>query len=252
MTAAVLGEIVGISESTVVRFATEIGFDGYPQLQKALQETIKNKLTSVQRMEVSDKRMNGENVVRSVLTSDIEQIKLTMDEFDKEGFENIVSKILDAKRVYIIAVRSAAPLAIFLGHYLNLILDNVKVVHTTDEGEMFEQIIRASEQDVVIGISFPRYSKRTIKALDFVKRKGACAIAITDSKDSPLAENADLVLTARSDMASFADSLVAPLSIINALIVALGMRRKERLYKTFEELEILWDEYQIYEKKSFK
>lgn len=248
MTAAKLGEMVGVSESTVVRFAIELGYEGYPKLQKVLQELIKSKLTSVQRIEVSSNRINEENILKSVLQSDMEKIKLTMEEIEQESFNEIVESILNAKKIYILGVRSSAPLASFLGFYFNLIFDNVRLVHTTSVSEMFEQILRASEGDVVIGISFPRYSKRTTKAMQFVKSQGATVIAITDNRESPLANNADHCITARSDMASFVDSLVAPLSVINALIVAIGMRKKESVYNTFEKLETIWDEYQVYEK----
>lgn len=248
LTAAKLGEAVGVSESTVVRFAIEMGYEGYPKLQKVLQELIKSKLTSVQRIEVSSNRINEDNILKSVLQADMEKIKLTMEDLDQTSFNETVECILNANKIYILGVRSSAPLASFLGFYFNLIFDNVRLVHTTSVSEMFEQILRASEGDVVIGISFPRYSQRTTKAMKFVKSQGAKVIAITDSMDSPLAGCADHCLTARSDMASFVDSLVAPLSIINALIVAIGMRKKESVYNTFERLESIWDEYQVYEK----
>lgn len=248
MTAAKFGEMVGVSESTVVRFAIELGYEGYPKLQKMLQELIKSKLTSVQRIEVSSNRISEVNILKSVLNADMEKIKLTLEEIDQNSFNEIVECILKAKKIYILGVRSSAPLASFLGFYFNLIFDNVRLVHTTSVSEMFEQILRASEGDVVIGISFPRYSKRTTKAMQFVKSQGATVIAITDSKDSPLASHSDHCITARSDMASFVDSLVAPLSVINALIVAIGMRKKESVYNTFEKLETIWDEYQVYEK----
>ena len=248
MTAARFGEVVGVSESTVVRFAIELGYDGYPKLQKVLQELIKNKLTSVQRLEVTSSRVGEGDIFRSVLQSDMEKIKITLEEIDQKSFDDVVEAILAAKRIYILGVRSSAPLASFLGFYFNIIFDNVRLVHTTSVSEMFEQILRASEGDVVIGISFPRYSKRTIKAMEFVKSRGATVVAITDSIDSPLATNANYLLTARSDMASFVDSLVAPLSVINALIVAIGMRKKEQVYEAFESLEKIWDEYQVYEK----
>lgn len=248
MTAAKLGEVVGVSESTVVRFAIELGFDGYPKLQKVLQELIKSKLTSVQRMEVSSSRISENDILRSVLQSDMEKIKITLEEIEQNDFDEIVEKILKANKIYILGVRSSAPLASFLGFYFNLIFDNVRLVHTTSVSEMFEQILKASEGDVVIGISFPRYSKRTIKAMQFVKSQGSTVVALTDSKESPLSECADYSLIARSDMASFVDSLVAPLSVINALIVAIGTRRKEQISQTFERLEQIWDEYQVYEK----
>lgn len=248
VTAAKLGEIVGVSESTVVRFAIELGFDGYPKLQKVLQELIKSKLTAVQRIEVSSNRINEDNILKSVMQSDMDKIKITLEQIDNSDFNNIVETILNAKRIYILGVRSSAPLASFLGFYFNLIFDNVRLVHTTSVSEMFEQIIRAQEGDVVIGVSFPRYSKRTIKAMQFAKKQGVKTIALTDSAESPVSKSADLSLLARSDMASFVDSLVAPLSLINALIVAIGMRRKNEVYNTFEKLEKIWDEYQVYEK----
>ncbi len=248
MTAAKLGEVVGVSESTVVRFAIELGYDGYPKLQKVLQELIKSKLTSVQRIEVSMNRISEENILKSVLQSDMDKIKITLEEVDHKSFDRIVESILKADKIYILGVRSSAPLASFMGFYFNLIFDNVRLVHTTSVSEMFEQIIKAGAGDVVIGISFPRYSKRTIKAMQFVKSQGATVIALTDNKESPMVVHADHYITARSDMASFVDSLVAPLSVINALIVAIGMRKKHDMYKTFEKLEKIWDEYQVYEK----
>ncbi|HHV28878.1 MurR/RpiR family transcriptional regulator [Acetivibrio mesophilus] len=248
MTAARLGEEVGVSESTVVRFANEIGYDGYPKLQSVLREMNKSKLTAVQRIEVTSNRINEGNILKSVLQSDMEKIKATLEDIDQESFNNIVQSILNAKRIYILGVRSSAPLASFLGFYFNLIFDNVRLVHTTSVSEMFEQIIHASREDVVIGISFPRYSKRTINAMRFAQHQGATVVAITDSLNSPLAQNSDHVITARSDMASFVDSLVAPLSVINALIVAIGMSRKPHVHDTFERLEKIWDEYKVYEK----
>lgn len=247
MTAAKLGEEVGVSESTVVRFASELNFNGYPKLQKVLQEMIKSKLTSVQRIEVSSSRINEDNIIKTVLQSDIDKIKKTLEEIDQKSFDNAVESILNAKKLYILGVRSSASLASFLGFYFNLIFDDVRLVHTTSVSEMFEQIVNAGKDDVVIGISFPRYSKRTIKAMQFVKSQGAEVIAITDTIDSPLVAFSDHSLFARSDMTSFADSLVAPLSIINALIVAIGMRKKDHVYETFEKLEKIWDEYQVYE-----
>ncbi|HOJ10721.1 MAG TPA: MurR/RpiR family transcriptional regulator [Clostridiales bacterium] len=248
MTASKLGEVVNVSESTVVRFAVKLGFEGYPELQKMLQDLIKSKLTSVQRIAVSSSRIDSENILKSVLQSDMDKLKITLDNIDQEEFNNVVQCILNARKIYILGVRSSAALASFLGFYFNLIFDNVRLVHTTSVSEMFEQIVRASEGDVVIGISFPRYSKRTIKAMQFAKDKGCKVIAITDSKKSPISEYADYSLIARSDMASFVDSLVAPLSVINALIVAVGMKKERDVYDIFEKLETIWDEYQVYEK----
>ena len=248
MTASKLGRTVGVSESTVVRFAIRMGFDGYPDLQKVLQDLVKSKLTSIQRIAISSTKLSEENVLKSVLQSDMEKIKLTLEEIDEREFNNIVESILKAHRIYILGVRSSAPLASFLGFYFNLIFSNVRLVHTTSVSEMFEQIVRASEGDVVIGISFPRYSKRTIKAMQFARDTGATVIAITDNMKSPIAAIANYSLLARSDMASFADSLVAPLSVINALIVAIGIKKRDEIYEIFNKLETIWDEYQVYEK----
>lgn len=248
MTASKLGEIAGVSESTVVRFASELGYDGYPQLQKALQEMIRNKLTSVQRIEVTNNRLGGGDVLEKVFNADIEKIKKTLSEISREDFEGAVDSIVEAKKIYILGVRSASSLAGFLGFYFNLIFDNVKLVHTTSVSEMFEQILRVQPGDVVIGISFPRYSSRTVKAMKFASDRGATVISITDSKLSPLYQFSKFNLLAISDMASFVDSLVAPLSLINALIVAVGMKRQNDVYNTFAELERIWDEYEVYEK----
>ena len=248
MTAARLGKVVGVSESTVVRFASELGYDGYPKLQKALQELIRTKLTAVQRMEITSDRLGDHDILKTVLHADAEKIRLTLEEIDKNVFEEVVQTILNAKKIYILGVRSCAPLASFLGFYFNLIFDNVRLVHTTSVSEMFEQILRVGPGDTVIGISFPRYSRRTIKALEYAKKQESNVISITDSQLSPLTDVSTHTLIARSDMASFVDSLVAPLSVINALIVALGMRKKQEIYDTFEHLEHIWDEYQVYEK----
>ncbi len=248
MTASKLGATVGVSESTVVRFATELGYDGYPHLQKALQEMIRNKLTAVQRMEVTSDRLGDQDVLRMVLTSDIDKIRITMDEIDRKSFEATIEAILNAKHIYILGVRSSAALSSFLGFYFNLLFDNVKLIHTSTVSEIFEQILRVGEGDVVLGVSFPRYSKRTLKALEYSKKSGATVIALTDSRLSPLSQTADYTLLAKSDMASFVDSLVAPLSVINALIVAIGMRKQDEISETFNRLEAIWDEYEVYKK----
>ena len=248
MTAAKLGEEVGVSESTVVRFAIELGYDGYPKLQKVLREVIKSKLTSAQRLEVSYAQIDPDSVLKSVLQSDMNKIRATMEEANTSTFNAIVEEILNADKIYILGVRSSAPLASFLGFYFNLIFENVRLVHTTSVSEMFEQIVNAKSGDVVMGISFPRYSKRTSKAMEFAGNQGATVIAITDNETSPLAACSKYCLFARSDMASFVDSLVAPLSVINALIVAIGLKRKEKIHHTLEKLEKIWDEYQVYEK----
>lgn len=248
MTASRLGVTVGVSESTVVRFATELGYDGYPHLQKALQEMIRNKLTAVQRMEVTNDRMGNRDVLQMVLNSDMEKIRMTLDEIDRDAFHGAVEAILRARRIYILGVRSASALASFLGFYFTLLFDQVHLVDTAGLSETFEQILRIREDDVLIGISFPRYSKRTLRAMQYAKDHGAKVIAVTDSRLSPLTRFSDHTLIAKSDMASFVDSLVAPLSVINALIVAVGMGKQNEIEETFNKLESIWDEYQVYEK----
>lgn len=248
MTASRLGVTVGVSESTVVRFATELGYDGYPHLQRALQEMIRNKLTSVQRMEVAGDRMGGRDVLQTVLHADTDMIRVTLDEIDRDAFQGAVDALMGAKRIYILGVRSSSALASFLGFYFNLLFENVTLVHTNSVSEIFEQVLRAGPGDVLFGISFPRYSKRTLSAMKYARDRGARVIALTDSQLSPLARVADHVLLARSDMASFVDSLVAPLSVINALIVAVGMSRRDEIEQTFNKLERIWEEYDVYEK----
>lgn len=248
LTAARIGEEAGVSESTVVRFAMELGFEGYPHFQKELQEELKVRLTSVQRMKASFKLAGREDILGAVLQSDIEKLKRTSDRLDREKFNQAVDSILGAQKIYILGVRSAAPLASFLGFYFNLIFDNIRLVHTTSVSEMFEQILPVNENDVVVAISFPRYSKRTIKAMTYARSTGATVVAITDKSESPVAENADISLLAPSDMMSFVDSLVAPLSVINALIAAIGFKRQEHVVKTLEKLEHIWDEYDVYDK----
>ena len=248
MTASRLGVTVGVSESTVVRFATELGYDGYPHLQRALQEMIRNKLTSVQRMEVAGDRMGGRDVLQTVLHADTDMIRVTLDEIDRDAFQGAVDALMGAKRIYILGVRSSSALASFLGFYFNLLFENVTLVHTNSVSEIFEQVLRVGPGDVLFGISFPRYSKRTLSAMKYARDRGARVIALTDSQLSPLARVADHVLLARSDMASFVDSLVAPLSVINELIVAVGMSRRDEIEQTFNKLERIWEEYDVYEK----
>ena len=248
MTASRLGVTVGVSESTVVRFATELGYDGYPHLQRALQEMIRNKLTSVQRMEVAGDRMGGRDVLQTVLHADTDMIRVTLDEIDRDAFQGAVDALMGAHRIYILGVRSSSALANFLGFYFNLLFDNVTLVHTNSVSEIFEQVLRIGPGDVLFGISFPRYSKRTLSAMQYARDRGAKVIALTDSQLSPLARVADHLLLARSDMASFVDSLVAPLSVINALIVAVGMSRRDEIEHTFNKLESIWEKYDVYEK----
>jgi DNA-binding MurR/RpiR family transcriptional regulator len=246
MTAAKMGEIVGVSESTVVRFADELGYDGYPGMQEELSEFIKRRLTSVQRIEVAADMTDENTVLRNVMMKDMVNMRKTIEDVDTATFKAALDAILAARKIYILGVRSSAALATFLGFYFNLIFDNVRLVSSTSLSEMFEQVIQVTPEDVVIGISYPRYSSRTVKAMKFAREEGATVIAITDSMDSPPAKNASIALTARSGMASFVDSLTAPLSLINALIVAAGMRRKEQVSETFERLEGIWEEYQVY------
>lgn len=249
MTANQLGKSVGVSESTVVRFAVELGFDGYPTMQKAMQEMVLNRLTSVQRIEVANDRMKDQDVVSTVLRSDMEKLHMTDTTLDRHEFSNAVAAILKAKRVYILGVRSVAPLANFLGYYLNYMFNNVHVVSGLSAGEMFEKIVSVNEEDVVIAFSFPRYSSSTTKGAKYCRSAGATVIGITDSKMSPLGQCCDHVLVCKSDMVSLVDSLVAPLSVVNALIVAIAAKREKELSRTFDSLERIWDEYDVYEKQ---
>ena len=246
LTAAKLGKVVGVSESTVVRFATQLGYQGYPGFQKALEELVRNKLNSIQRMEVTYGRISQSEILASVLQSDIEKIRLTLANMDQNAFELAVDTILNAKRIYVVGIRSCAPLANFLSFYLNLIFDNVTSVHTNSSSEIFEQLIRIGAEDVIIGISFPRYSMRTLKALEFASNRKAKVITLTDSVHSPMTLYSSCNLIARSDMASIVDSLVAPLSVVNALVVALCMKKQKDVIATLETLEQIWDEYQVY------
>ena len=248
LTAAKMGEEVGVSESTVVRFAMALGYDGYPGFQKALGELVRTKLNSIQRMEVTYGRISQGEILTSVLQSDIEKIKMTMSSIDHEMFETAVDTILSARRIYVIGIRSCAPLADFLCFYLNLICDNVTAVSTNSASEIFEQLLRINEEDVIIGISFPRYSMRTLKALEFASNRKAKVITLTDSIHSPMTIYSSCNLIARSDMASIVDSLVAPLSVVNALGVALCMKMQKEVIGTLELLEEIWDEYQVYSK----
>lgn len=246
LTAAKLGKTVGVSESTVVRFATQLGYKGYPGFQKALEEMVRNKLNSIQRMEVTYGRISQMEILETVLRSDIDKIKMTLANIDRRAFDNAVDTILSARRIYIVGIRSCAPLASFLSFYLNLICENVIVVNTNGSSEIFEQLIRINEEDVIIGISFPRYSMRTLKALEFASNRKAKVITLTDSIHSPINLYSSCNLIARSDMASIVDSLVAPLSLINALVVALCMKKQKEVITTLETLEQIWDEYQVY------
>lgn len=248
MTAGKLGEIVGVSESTVVRFATELGYDGYPTMRKALQEMIRNRLTSVQRIEVARSMMDEKDIIKSVMTSDMQNLQATLEGLDQKSFDTAVDEIINAKRIYIVGMRTSTSLASFLGLYLNLLRDGVTVVRDTAASETFEQLVRIGDGDLFVGISYPRYSSHTIEAMQFAKKMGAKAMAITDSAASPVNGIADICLFAKSDMVSFIDSLVAPLSLINAIIVAVAKKNREDILKTFENLESIWQEHDVYEK----
>jgi len=249
MTANRLGKTVGVSESTVVRFAVDLGFDGYPSMQKAMREMVLNRLTSVQRIEVANNRLGDQDIVSMVLHSDMEKLRQTGETVSRETFNLAVNAILKAKRVYILGVRSVAPLANFLGYYLNYMFNNVHVISGSSAGEMFEKIVGVNSEDVIIAFSFPRYSASTTKGARYCRSAGATVIGITDSKDSPLGQCSDHVLLTKSDMVSLVDSLVAPLSLVNALIVAIAAKREKELSQTFANLERIWDEYDVYEKQ---
>ena len=247
LTAAKMGQVVGVSESTVVRFATHLGYKGYPEFQKALEEMVRNKLNSIQRMEVTYGRISQSHILETVLQSDQEKIKDTLEHIDEHAFELAVDTIIKAKHIYIVGIRSCAPLAAFMAFYFNLMFENVTLLQTNNSSELFEQMVRISKDDVIIGISFPRYSMRTLKAMEFANNRNAKVITLTDSVHSPMNLYSSCNLIARSDMASIVDSLVAPLSVIDALIVALCMKKQGEVAKTLETLEDIWNEYQVYE-----
>ena len=249
MTASRLGEMVGVSESTVVRFANELGFEGYPEFQRAVQELVKTKLTPNQRIDITDQRIGEGNLIEKVMHSDIEKIRYTLESIDHDTFSAAVDAIISARNIYIFGVRSSASLAGFLNFNLNMIFDNVRLVQPTSSSDVFEQILGISEQDVLIGISFPRYSTKVVNAVKYAKDRNASVIALTDSTLSPIAEHATYLLTAQSDMASFVDSLVAPLSIINSILVAITQKKRDVIKERFEHLEQVWDEYDVYTKR---
>lgn len=248
MTASKLGKTVSVSESTVVRFAVELGFDGYPSMQRHLQEMVRTRLTSVQRIEAANTRFGDHDVVSSVLQSDIDSIRMTAESLDRTEMVACVNAILQAKHIYIVGVRSSAALASYLNFYFRNLFDNVRLVTSTATSEMFEQMLRVSENDVVIGISLPRYSGRTVKAMQYAHDRGATLIAITDKPDAPAGKLAGHVLIAKSGMVSVVDSLVAAMSVINALVVSIGRCQERLLTQTFENLEHIWDEYDVYER----
>ena len=244
MTASKLGEYVGVSESTVVRFAAALGYSGYPQLQKALQELLRHRLTASQRFELTND-MDHVQVLNKVLKADIQNIRSTLDELDIGSFERAIDAIIQTRQIYVMGLRSSAPIAEFFVHYLKFIFPNVRVV-TSGVSDVFEQLSRIGEGDLLIGISFPRYASRSIEAMDFARKQGASLIAITDGPLSPLHSTADICLMAKSDMSSFVDSFAAPLSLINALLVALGQRRRTEVSEYFNKMERIWAEYDVY------
>jgi len=247
MTAGRLGKVVGISESTVVRFAAELGYDGYPEMRKAMQEMIRSRLTSVQRIEVARRMIDERDIMKTVISADMDKLQATLDELDQDSFDKVVDAIMQAKNVYIVGMRTSTSLASFLGLYLNLLREGVYVVRDTAASEVFEQLIRIKQGDLFIGISFPRYSKHTVDAMMFAKSRGVTTVGITDGPGSPVSGIADVTLFAKSDMVSFLDSLVAPMSLINALIVAVGSRSSDNVSDTFKQLENIWTEHDVYE-----
>lgn len=245
LTAARLGQVVGVSESTVVRFATHLGYKGYPEFQKALEGLVQNKLNSVQRMEHTYGRISQPEILETVLRADVQRIEKTLEQLEENTFHLAVDTILHAKHIYIIGLRSCAPLAEFLYFYLNMMFDDVHFLKTSSSSEIFEQMMRISQKDAIIGISFPRYSMRTLKALEFANNRNAKVITLTDSVHSPMNLYSSCNLLAKSDMASIVDSLVAPLSVINALVMALCMKKQGEVVETLEMLERIWEEYQV-------
>lgn len=253
MTAAKLSKAVGVSEATVVRFAVEIGFSGYPAFQKALREIIQNKLTTVERLRVANDQIgDGEDVLSKVLNLDIDKIKKTLNVVSGEDFKRAVDYIVSSSKIYIIGTGSASVLANFMNFYFEYMFDDVEVIYTKSKSEMFEKILNIKKGDVLIGISFPRYSSNTVQAFHYAHSNCAKTVAITDSVGSPLIDEADSVLLAQSDMISFIDGLVAPLSLVNALVVAVGFRKEFEISKTFQKLEHIWKEYKVFEGSRLK
>ena len=250
MTASKLGKAVGVSESTVVRFAMELGYDGYPTMQKVLQEMVMSRLTTVQRMGVTKDRIGDQDVVSSVLQSDMDKLRRTAEQLNRDDFQDCVDAFLRARSIYVVGVRSASALANFAGYYLNYMFDNVHVITSSGGSEMLEKLIHVRSDDVVLAISFPRYSTSTIKGVQYCRQTGATVVGLTNSSLSPLAQICDHTLIAKSDMVSFVDSLVAPLSVLNALLVALASGKKDVVQKNLDNLERVWDKYNVYEKRN--
>ncbi|MDR0947127.1 MAG: MurR/RpiR family transcriptional regulator [Ruminococcus sp.] len=249
MTAAKLGEITGVSESTVVRYAMILGFDGYPELLTALREYIGSKLTSVQRMNVMNDRIGSSDVLEKIINMDIEKLRKTLETLSRDDFSAVVDNLCASKTIYVIGARSAAVLARYAAFYFNMMFENVKLIHTTSTSEMFEQILNIGSDDLMIGMSFPRYSRLTVNALRYAKDNGAKVVALTDSKSSPLCEYADNLLIAKNTLTTFADSLIAPMSVLNALIAAVGMRKQDYVSDNFNRMEKIYEKYQVFESK---
>lgn len=248
MTASKLGKLVEVSESTVVRFASELGYDGYPSMQRALQEMIRSRLTSTQRIQAAGDMLSGQDVLATVIQSDMDKLRMVVDEADRSAFNRVVDYVMQAKHVYILGVRSSSFVAGYLNFYLHLLSENVTLVQSNAAGEIFEQMFRIGPGDVMIAISFPRYSKVTLNTVKFAMDRGATIVAITDNELSPLYQVADAALLAPSEMFSFVDSMVAPMSVINALLVTIGYRMGKDVSTTFAELEDIWDEYGVFGK----
>ncbi len=247
MTALALGETVGVSESTVVRFATVLGFEGYPQLQRAVQELVRSKLTSVQRVEVTRARMRDDQVLENVLSYDIANIRKTLEELSSADFDKAVSSLVSARRVFVFGAGSCRALANFFAHYLRLLLPDVRLISTPSESEMLEELFTINNHDAFVALSYPRYSSKAVKAVHFAHSRGATVISLTDSELSPIAELATCLLLAHSDMATIVDSLVAPMSVINALLVAISLKRMEENRGVLTEMEELWETYHEYQ-----
>ena len=248
MTAGKLGKTVGVSESTVVRFAAELGYDGYPGMRKALQEMIRSRLTSVQRIEAAKDLIDDRNILKAVLSDDIDKLQATLEEIDQESFDRAIDLIMSAKNIYIFASRTSQSLSNFMAFYLNMLRDGVHLVQDNTAAEAYEQLIRIGGGDLFVGFTFPRYSSRSLKVMRIAKDRGAAALALTDSESSPLYGVADVCLFAKSEMVSFVDSLVAPLSLVNAIVIAVAARSRDQLAETFKDLENVWSEYKVFEK----
>lgn len=246
LTAAKMGEIVGVSESTVVRFATHLGYKGYPQFQQALEEMVQSKLNTVQRMEDVYGKIPQSEILGTVLQSDAKRIENTLEKIDENAFHLAVDTLVAARNIYVVGIRSCAPLAEFFAFYLNMIFDNVRLLQTNSSSELFEQMVRINQKDVIVGISFPRYSMRTLKAMEFANNRNAKVITLTDSVHSPMNLYSSCNLIAQSDMSSIVNSLVAPLSVLNALLMAICTKKRKEVVKNLGMLEQVWEDYQVY------